>query len=202
MRMKLIVGALASVVGVAVFGLPVGEKTYLWPEGKMPDAQGHQIAATVAETRAPGFDAARSRAPHLQWYPAPNPQKKTGACVIVLSGGSYSCCCDLPAFEPLVRRLLDEGVACVNLTYRTPRPKGLPIYQSAWEDGQRAVRLVRSLAQARGYDPEKIGVMGCSAGSPSCSARARSRPPTRPWTTSTSCRATSTGRFRCARPTR
>ena len=49
MRMKLIVGALASVVGVAVFGLPVGEKTYLWPEGKMPHAQGHQIAATVAE---------------------------------------------------------------------------------------------------------------------------------------------------------
>ena len=149
----------------AARGLPAGEKTYLWPEGKMPDAQGHQIAATVAETRAPGFDAARNRAPHLQWYPAPNPQKKTGACVIVLSGGSYCVCCDIPAFEPLVKKLLDAGVACVNLTYRTPRPKGLPIYQSAWEDGQRAVRLVRSLAKARGYDPEKIGVMGCSAGS-------------------------------------
>ena len=87
MRMKLIVGALASVVGVAVFGLPVGEKTYLWPEGKMPHAQGHQIAATVAETKAPGFDPARNRAPHLQWYPAPNPAKKTDVCMIILSGG-------------------------------------------------------------------------------------------------------------------
>lgn len=165
MRMKLIVGALASVVGVAVFGLPVGEKTYLWPEGKMPHAQGHQIAATVAETKAPGFDPARNRAPHLQWYPAPNPAKKTGACMIVLSGGGYGCCCDIPAFEPLVKKFLDAGIPCVNLTYRTPRPKGLPIYQTAWADGQRAVRLVRSEAKARGYNPEKIGVMGCSAGS-------------------------------------
>jgi len=34
----------------------------------------------------------------------------------------------------------------VSLTYRTPRPQGLPIYRSAWQDGQRAVRLVRSEA--------------------------------------------------------
>ena len=85
MRVKLIVGAWASLAGAAVFGLPVGEKTYLWPEGKMPDAQEHQIAATDAETAAPGFDPAANRAPHLQWYPAPNPAKKTDACMIILS---------------------------------------------------------------------------------------------------------------------
>ncbi len=160
------VGALAlvSMVGTAVFGLPVGEKTYLWPEGKMPHFQDHQIAATVAETKAPGFDRAANRAPHLQWYPAPK-GKKTDACMIIISGGGYGCCCDLPAFEPLVQKFLDAGIPCVNLTYRTPRPKGLPIYQTAWADGQRAVRLVRSLAKERGFDPEKIGVMGCSAGS-------------------------------------
>lgn len=165
LKMKLIVGAVASMAGTAVFGLPVGEKTYLWPEGKMPYAQEHQIAATDAETAAPGFDPAANRAPHLQWYPAPNPAKKTDACMIVLSGGSYNHLCDIPAFEPLVKKLLDAGVPCVNLTYRTPRPKGLPIWQTAWADGQRAVRLVRSEAKARGYSPEKIGVMGCSAGS-------------------------------------
>jgi len=160
-------GALALAVwtGMAACGLPVGEKTYLWPAGRMPDAQPHQIAATVAETKAPGFDPAANRAPHLQWYPAPKSVTGVDACVIVISGGSYSCCCDLPSFEPLVKKFLDAGVACVNLTYRTPRPKDLPIYRTAWEDGQRAVRIVRSLAKARGYNPENIGVMGCSAGS-------------------------------------
>ena len=157
--------ALVTMAGAVVFGLPVGEKTSLWPEGKMPYSQPHQIAATVAETKAPGFNPDQNRAPHLQWYPAPNAEKKSDACMIIISGGAYECCCDLPAFEPLVKKLLDEGIPCVNLTYRTPRPKGLPIHQTAWADGQRAVRLVRSMAKARGFNPEKIGVMGCSAGS-------------------------------------
>ena len=157
--------ALVTMAGAVVFGLPVGEKTSLWPEGKMPYSQPHQIAATVAETKSPGFNPDQNRAPHLQWYPAPNAEKKSDACMIIISGGAYECCCDLPAFESLVKKLLDEGIPCVNLTYRTPRPKGLPIHQTAWADGQRAVRLVRSMAKARGFNPEKIGVMGCSAGS-------------------------------------
>ena len=53
----------------------------------------------------------------------------------------------------------------MNFVYRTPRPEGLPIYQTAWEDGQRAVRMVRSEAAKRGFDPEKIGVISMSAGS-------------------------------------
>jgi len=145
--------------------MPAGDKIPLWPEGKIPDFQEHQIAATTAEAKAPGFDRAKNRMPHLQWYPAPNGAAKTDACMIIISGGAYQCCCDIPAFEPLVAKLLEAGVQCVNLTYRTPRPKGLPIYKTAWEDGQRAVRMVRSMAAERGFDPEKIGVMGCSAGS-------------------------------------
>ena len=156
--------AMTVALCAAVFALPAGEKIYLWPKDKMPDRQPHQIAATVAETKAPGFKADENREPHLQWYEAPR-GPKTDAVMIIISGGSYQCCCDLPAFEPLVKKLLDNGIPCVNLTYRTPRPKGLPIYQTAWEDGQRAVRIVRSEAAKRGYDPEKIGVMGCSAGS-------------------------------------
>lgn len=57
------------------------------------------------------------------------------------------------------------GVTCVKLVYRTPRPTGLPIYKSAWEDGQRAVRLVRRDAAKRGFSPDKIGAISMSAGS-------------------------------------
>jgi acetyl esterase/lipase len=62
-------------------------------------------------------------------------------------------------------RFTELGFQCVNFVYRTPRPEGLPIYQTAWEDGQRAVRMVRSEAAKRGFDPEKIGVISMSAGS-------------------------------------
>ena len=136
----------------------------LWPEGRIPDAQSDQIAAPSQEVKEPGFDHAAHRMPYLEWSEAPR-GKKTDACMILISGGGYGCTCDGPAFKPLERKLLDNGITCVWLWYRTPRPKGLPIYKTAWEDGQRAVRLVRSQAKARGFNPEKIGVLGCSAGS-------------------------------------
>ena len=157
--------ATALTACMAAFALPMGEKIPLWPDGKMPDAQDHQIAATIEEAKAPGFDRAANRMPHVQWFDAVEGAPKTDTCMIIISGGGYQCCCDGPAFAPLVQKMLEAGIHCVNLTYRTPRPKGIPLYQTAWEDGQRAVRLVRSMAAARGFNPEKIGVMGCSAGS-------------------------------------
>lgn len=140
-------------------------KTYLWPDGMMPDAQPGQIAAPTEVSEKEGFRPDEWRRPYLEWYDMPEGAPKTDVCMIVISGGGYGCCCDGQAFRPLVKKLQDAGIQCVNLTYRTPRPKGLPIYQTAWEDGQRAVRLVRSEAAKRGFAPEKIGVMGCSAGS-------------------------------------
>ena len=139
-----------------------GERVALWPEGKIPDYQPQQIAATTQEVKAPGFKAAENAMPHLDWYEAP--AEKNGACMLLISGGGYQNCCDGVWIDRVAKKFTELGFVCVSLTYRTPRPQGLAIYQSAWEDGQRAVRLVRSEAQKRGFDPEKIGVFGFSAG--------------------------------------
>ena len=56
------------------------------------------------------------------------------------------------------------GVTVVTMKYRTPRPEGLAKHTSAWQDLQRAIRVVRSEAAARGLDPDRIGIMGSSAG--------------------------------------
>jgi acetyl esterase/lipase len=138
------------------------ERVALWPEGKIPNFQPQQIAATTQEVKAPGFKAAEHAMPHLDWHDAP--AEKNGACMLLISGGGYENCCDGEWIDRVAQKLTELGFVCVNLTYRTPRPQGLPIYQSAWEDGQRAVRLVRSEAQKRGFDPEKIGALGFSAG--------------------------------------
>ena len=145
--------------------LTAQQREYLWPEGRMPDAQPHQIAAMTAESGLTGFNPDAHRIPYLEWFPAPVDSVRNGACMILISGGSYECCCDMNLIAYWKKELTRLGVQCVNFVYRTPRPDGLPIYQTAWEDGQRAVRMVRSEAARRGFDPEKIGAISMSAGS-------------------------------------
>ena len=153
---------LFSVLLVSLW-LGAQERVPIWPKGKMPDAQTHQIAAMTDESEAPGFKADKHRTPYLEWFEKPaNPN---GACMILISGGSYQVTCDVGLIDMWHKELTKLGVQCVNFVYRTPRPVGLPIYQSAWEDGQRAVRMVRREAAKRGFDPEKIGVISMSAGS-------------------------------------
>lgn len=145
--------------------LSAQQREALWPEGRMPDAQPGQIAAMTDESTAPGFDPAAHRMPYLEWFDAPADSLRKDVCMILISGGSYECCCDMHLIAYWKEELSRRGIQCVNFVYRTPRPEGLPIYQTAWEDGQRAVRLVRSQAAGRGFDPEKIGVVSMSAGS-------------------------------------
>ena len=147
---------------VIVFLLAVVQP--LWPEGKIPDFQRHQIAAMSDEVGKKGFVRAAHRMPYLEWYDPPSERVRNGCCMILVSGGSYKRCCDVGLVRTWRETFTKLGCQCVNLVYRTPRPEGLPCYQSAWEDGQRAVRLVRREAKNRGFDPEKIGAIGMSAG--------------------------------------
>lgn len=141
------------------------QRQHLWPKGKMPDAQSTQIGAMFKDAQAPGFKPEKNHEPFLEWFDAPSDDVRNGSCMILISGGSYEVLYDSNLIELWNKELTARGVQCVNLVYRTPRPEGLPIYKSAWEDGQRAVRLVRNEAKKRGFDPEKIGVISMSAGS-------------------------------------
>ena len=156
---------LLIVFALLSFSLTAGEREIIWPKGKMPHRQEHQIAAMTDEAGRPGFNADKHRTAYLEWYEAPSADKRNGGCMILISGGSYECCCDVGLIKQWNERFTELGFQCVNFVYRTPRPVGLPIYQTAWEDGQRAVRMVRSQAAERGFDPEKIGVISMSAGS-------------------------------------
>ena len=132
-----------------------GERVPLWPEGKIPDFQKHQVGVMTDEQE-------KGKMPYIEWFAAPT--NANGCCMILVSGGSYQNCCDVSLIKKWRDRFTELGFQTVNLVYRTPRPNGLPVYQSAWQDGQRAVRLVRRDAQKRGFDPEKIGIIGMSAG--------------------------------------
>jgi len=138
----------AWVAGTMAWGAIEASKP-LWPEGKIPSFQPEQLV------------------PHLVWCV---PEKRTSdAVVIAVSGGSYMGN-GIGGFEvtPVRDYLLAKGVTVVLMRYRTPRPKGLEKHVTAWQDAQRAIRLVRAEAPKRGLDPEKIGFTGCSAGGHLC----------------------------------
>lgn len=158
-RYLLFISVLYALCGYAL------ERETVWPKGKMPHRQEHQIAAMTDETSSEKFKADKHRVAYLEWYEKPDESVRTDACMILISGGSYKTCCDVDLVEKWHQELTRQGIQCVKFVYRTPRPVDLPIYQSAWEDAQRAVRMVRSEAKKRGFDPEKIGTISMSAGS-------------------------------------
>ena len=96
----------------------------------------------------------------------PPKEKATGAAVIVCPGGGFK---ELgfkgEGVEP-ARYLANLGVAAFALKYRLPREPGSPysLPKTAREDGQRAMRVVRSHAKEWGIDANRIGIMGFSPG--------------------------------------
>jgi acetyl esterase/lipase len=88
----------------------------------------------------------------------------TGAAVLVFPGGAYKILSmDLEGTE-ICQWLNSIGVNCVLLKYRVPDSGPYPKSPAALEDAQRAMGLVREHAAEWGIDPNRLGVIGFSAG--------------------------------------
>lgn len=148
----------------------------IWP-GVAPDAKPAPDSETVetAENLVAGkawqYVSKVSR-PTMTVYPPTG--KNTGAAVVVFPGGGYHILAiDLEGTE-VCDWLTSRGVTCVLLKYRVPRSG--PSYdpdckcmidprpQTALQDAQRTMGLVRSHATEWHIDPHKVGVLGFSAG--------------------------------------
>jgi acetyl esterase/lipase len=141
------------------------ELIYLWP-GKVP--------GELKEKQPPSIDTKNNdnivrftevTNPAIEVY-LPDPVIRNGSAVIVCPGGGYQILAyDLEGTE-IAGWLNKLGSTAFVLQYRIPGKK-----EGALQDVQRAMRMVRSNSQKWNIDPEKIGVMGFSAGG-SLSARA------------------------------
>jgi acetyl esterase/lipase len=101
--------------------------------------------------------------PTLTVYrPASN--KSTGTAVIVCPGGGYHILAlDLEGTE-VCDWLNSLGVTAVLLKYRVPASKERGGRRISLQDAQRALSLVRSKVKEWGIDPNRIGMLGFSAG--------------------------------------
>jgi acetyl esterase/lipase len=127
---------------------------------------------------APGFESRRNEPTIAKDYwirnihnPSvtvflPPKEKATGAAVVVCPGGGHRELVFTAEGEEPARYLNSLGVAAFALKYRLGREEGSPysIEKHAREDGERAIRLVRSRAREWNIDPDRIGMMGFSAG--------------------------------------
>lgn len=146
----------------------------LWPKG-VPHARpaaGPEVAGIVVDNAGvpkpvggkPWIYVDNVTQPTMTVYtPA---QKNSGAAVVVFPGGGYNVLAiDLEGTEAC-DWLTSHGITCVLLKYRVPCNKTGPYRDcaTALEDAQRAVGLVRFRAAEWHVDPNKIGVLGFSAG--------------------------------------
>jgi len=104
----------------------------------------------------------------------PPQRKNTGIAIVVFPGGGFEGLAIEGEGTDICDWLTSKGITCVLLRYRVPslpfdwhckcRPDNLTTPTQALEDAQRTLSLVRSHAAEWHVDPQKIGVMGFSAG--------------------------------------
>lgn len=94
----------------------------------------------------------------------PSPEKNTGAAVLVCPGGAYSHLAYTHEGTEIAQWLNKQGIAGIVLRYRIPTPKGEVRGRLPLQDAQRALSLIRSHAAEWKIDPERVGILGFSAG--------------------------------------
>jgi acetyl esterase/lipase len=131
----------------------------LWPNG----APGFEKLKDVPE-QAKDYWVKNINNPSLAVY-LPAKDKANGSAVIVCPGGGHRLLVyNAEGVEP-AKFLTDLGVTVFVLKYRLARDTNSPYkIEDAKMDGERAMRLVRSRAAEYGIDPNRIGMMGFSAG--------------------------------------
>jgi endo-1,4-beta-xylanase len=95
----------------------------------------------------------------------PVAEKNTGVAILVAPGGGYTHLAIDKEGHDIAKWLSTMGVAGFVLKYRLPRTEGHKYtIDTAVADAKRAMRLVRSRAGEWRLDPQRIGMMGFSAG--------------------------------------
>ncbi len=96
----------------------------------------------------------------------PTAEMNTGVAVIVAPGGGHSKLCLGHEGYALGEWLRDHGIAAFVLKYRLSKEPGTTytLEGNAMDDARRAIRTVRSRSAEWGIKPDRIGIIGFSAG--------------------------------------
>jgi acetyl esterase/lipase len=155
----LLVAGAARAEPAGTTALPAPQVIPLWPGG------------------APGFEARRDEPEQARdWWvrhvnnPSitvylPVKAKANGTAVVIAPGGGFRELVFNAEGKQPAEYLRNLGVTAFALKYRLPKEAGSPYtLEHVRADAYRAIRLVRSHAREWGIDPNRVGLLGFSAG--------------------------------------
>ena len=136
-------------------GAAPGSEKWDWEEKSVTRPNGMPVVTDVVR-------------PVLLHYPAPK-DKAVGSAMVVAPGGGFRALMMSYEGVDIAKRLNAMGVDAFVLKYRlVHNSPGAParedVVRMAGADGRRAVRLVREKAGEFGYRPDRVGMIGFSAG--------------------------------------
>jgi acetyl esterase/lipase len=148
-------------------GVAPGSEKWDWSERLVTSGNGTPMVQNVVR-------------PVVQYYPAPK-SKAVGTAMIVAPGGGFRNLMMSYEGVDIARRLneigIDAFVLKYRLTYTDPKPKatgsdvatpnpqaGQKVRELGGADGRQAVTVVRQHAAEFGFRPDRIGMIGFSAG--------------------------------------
>lgn len=124
----------------------------LWPNGA-PNSNG----LTGTEEDLNGGRVANVVNPSITVYRA---QKPNGMAIIMCPGGGYARLAMNHEGHDMASWFTTQGITYVVLKYRMPNGN----YEVPLSDAEQAIRLVREHAAEWGINPQRVGIMGASAG--------------------------------------
>jgi acetyl esterase/lipase len=141
-----VITAASAVAGTTENTATAPESRLLWPGGA-PGAKGD----------------AEGDKPTVAIYLPPK-QARTGTAVVICPGGGYGFLAMDHEGHQIAQWLNSLGVAGIILKYRHRNSGAGYGHPAALQDAQRAIRMVRSAAKKWDIDPNRIGILGFSAG--------------------------------------
>ncbi len=132
----------------------------LWPEGA-PDAK---KSVGYEEFITPDFVISKVTDPTLTIY-FPEKEKSNHAAIVICPGGGYGILASNHEGRQIGEYFSKAGYTCIVLKYRLPSDSIMINKTIApLQDAQEAIRVVRRHAAEWYINPDKIGIMGFSAG--------------------------------------
>ena len=146
---------------------PDRDQTIPLYEGEIPNSKTFEDIET-SFWRPSGADSVliieKVSRPTLTIYLPPK-EKATGDAVIICPGGGYAVLAASHEGSDVAEKLNEAGIAAFVLKYRLPSDETMVDKSiGPLQDAQRAIQLVRENSKEWNIDPERVGIMGFSAG--------------------------------------
>ena len=146
---------------VTLLGMPSGIAAEplvldLWPDGVPLSGQKAESSEEVRTNKNGILRITNVTRPQMAVY---RPKVPNGAAVLVCPGGGYKILAYEHEGTDVCEFLTQHGVTAILLKYRVPSSQ-----EVALQDAQRAIGMIHHHAEEWGIDPDRIGMLGFSAG--------------------------------------